>query len=63
MLVLTRRLHEAVVFPELGITVRVVHVKGGAIRLGIEAPKEVAVLREELVGGISPFSPLTLSPP
>jgi carbon storage regulator CsrA len=49
MLVLSRRVREALVFPELGITVRILHLKGGAVRLGIEAPPEVRVLREELV--------------
>ena len=63
MLVLSRRLYEAIVFPGLGITIRVVHVKGGAIRLGIEAPKEVAVLREELLAGGKLSGPLPLSAP
>jgi carbon storage regulator len=49
MLVLSRRVNETVVFPGLGITVRVVRIKGGAVRLGIETPRGVAVLREELL--------------
>jgi carbon storage regulator len=58
MLVLTRRVREAIVFPDLGITVRVVHLKGGAIRLGIEAPKGVTVFREELLAVTRPRSTL-----
>jgi two-component system, OmpR family, response regulator len=49
VLVLSRRLHESIVLPGLGITVRVVSIKPGVIRLGIEAPPDVPVLREELV--------------
>jgi carbon storage regulator CsrA len=48
MLVLSRRPREKIIFPEVNITVQVVSVKSGAVRLGIEAPREVTVLREEL---------------
>jgi carbon storage regulator len=50
MLVLTRRPGEAIVLPELGVTLRVLSVKGRCVRVGVEAPRRVAVLREELVG-------------
>jgi carbon storage regulator len=49
MLVLSRRLGQAVVVPGLDITVRVIAIKGGAVRIGIEAPPDVKVLREELL--------------
>ena len=49
MLVLSRRLNEKVVLPGLGITVQVLAIRRGAVRLGIEAPPGVTVLREELV--------------
>jgi carbon storage regulator len=49
MLVLSRRLNELIVFPGLDITVRVLAVRGNAIRLGIEAPRGVAVFREEIL--------------
>ncbi|MGE0755542.1 MAG: response regulator [Pirellulaceae bacterium] len=48
MLVLTRRQQDKVTFPGLGITVHVVRVDGKAVRLGIEAPDHVRVLRHEL---------------
>lgn len=48
MLVLSRRLHEKIVFPGIGAKVQVVGIKSGVVRLGIEAPPEVAVLRAEL---------------
>ena len=49
MLVLSRRLGEKIVLPGLGITLQVLSVKGNAVRLGIEAPPDVRVLRGELV--------------
>src|SRR6266853_2469308 len=48
MLVLSRKLHEKIVLPTLKVAVQVVGIKGGAVRLGIQAPREVAVLREEI---------------
>src|SRR5260370_8286306 len=48
MLVLSRRLNEKVVFPDFHTAVQVLSVKGGKVRLGIEAPPAVTVLREEL---------------
>jgi carbon storage regulator CsrA len=49
MLVLSRRLQEKVVPPTLGVTIKVVAVKPGVVRLGIEAPRDLPVLREELL--------------
>jgi carbon storage regulator len=48
MLVLSRRRGEKVVFPGLGITVEVVKVAGNRVQLGISAPPEVPVHREEI---------------
>ncbi len=49
MLVLSRRLHEKIVLPGLNVTIQVVAVKGGTVRIGIEAPPDVQVMREELL--------------
>jgi carbon storage regulator len=49
MLVLTRRIGEAIVLPDLGVTVRVLEIDRGRVRLGVEAPPSVVVLRDELV--------------
>ncbi len=50
MLVLTRKLMEKLYIGE-DICVTVVRLEGGQVRLGIEAPREVAVVRAELVPG------------
>jgi carbon storage regulator len=47
MLILTRRVGESVMIGH-EITVTVVEVKGTQIRLGIQAAKDIPVLREEL---------------
>ena len=49
MLVLTRQPHQKIVLPGLHVTLEVVAIKGGAVRIGIEAPPDVQVLREELL--------------
>ena len=48
MLVLTRRENEAIVLAGR-ITVKVVEVRGNHVRVAVEAPKEVRVLRTELI--------------
>ena len=48
MLVLSRREKETVRFPNLGIAVEVVRIKGKTVRLGIDAPKEIRAVRGEL---------------
>lgn len=47
MLILTRKIDEAI---RLGEDIRIVlvQIKGGQVRLGIECPPHVRVLREEL---------------
>ena len=47
MLILTRRVGETVTIGE-EITVTVLGVKGNQVRLGVQAPREVAVHREEI---------------
>lgn len=48
MLVLTRRRDESIVI-DGHITVRVLKVSGGQVRLGIEAPRDVSVVRTEVL--------------
>ena len=49
MLVLSRRPNQKVVFPGLGITIEVLRSRGSVVRLGIEAPENVAILRDEVM--------------
>ena len=49
MLVLSRKPNQVIVFPELGIRVMVVEIKGGSVKIGIEADRRHTVLREELI--------------
>jgi len=50
MLVLTRKLMEKLYIGN-DVCVTVVRLEGGQVRLGIEAPREVSVVRAELVDG------------
>jgi len=49
MLVLSRRPGERVVFPSLGISIEVLRSRGSISRLGIVAPGDIPVLREEIL--------------
>lgn len=60
MLVLSRRLNEKILFPGIGTSVQVIALKPGLVRLGISAPPDVIVLREEVKDRLSEreaFSP------
>ncbi|MDO6444044.1 MULTISPECIES: carbon storage regulator CsrA [unclassified Marinobacter] len=47
MLILTRRVGETLMVGD-DVTVTVLGVKGNQVRIGVNAPKEVAVHREEI---------------
>jgi carbon storage regulator len=47
MLILTRRINETINIDN-NIQVKIISVKGGQVRIGVTAPKDVIVHREEI---------------
>ncbi len=55
MLVLTRRKNQKVLFPNLRMAVEVIDISGRQVRLGIDAPPEIRILRDELPSSETPL--------
>lgn len=53
MLVLSRKPGERIVVPNCELSVTVVAIEGGRVRLGISAPKQLNVYRDEVWRAIS----------
>lgn len=53
MLVLTRKVGEGIKIDE-DVFVRIIQVKGKQVRIGIEAPRDTRIQREELDGAPAP---------
>ncbi|PSR23370.1 MAG: carbon storage regulator [Sulfobacillus acidophilus] len=49
MLVLTRKVNEALLIEDGTIRVVVLSVQGDQVKLGIEAPRNVSIMREEIL--------------
>ncbi len=58
MLVLSRKRDESIVIDD-SIKITVLEIKGGHVKLGIEAPSEVGILRYELWAAIPGNVPTT----
>lgn len=56
MLVLSRKKNESIVIDD-AIVVTVIEIRGDKVRLGIEAPKEVGVHRQEVWAAIQAAQP------
>lgn len=56
MLILTRRVQEALMIGD-NVTVTVLSVKGNQVRLGIDAPRDVEVHREEIYHRVNGTEP------
>jgi two-component system, OmpR family, response regulator len=65
MLVLARQLNERIIMPTVQATIEIVAIKPGGVRLGIDAPPEITILREEVFqrGGTSPATLLAGTEP
>jgi len=48
MLVLSRKIDQSVLLPDLGVEFRVLKVRGNNVSIGIVAPTDVKILRGEL---------------
>lgn len=51
MLVLSRKTDQKIVFPNLGVSLKLLSIRGNLAKIGIEAPKDLAILREEVLDG------------
>ena len=51
MLVLSRKLNESIVIGD-DVVVKVISIEKGVIKLGIDAPREITIIRNELLEGV-----------
>jgi carbon storage regulator len=57
MLVLSRKPGEEIVIPSLQISIRVIESRGDRVRIGIEAPTQIAVHRKEVWDRLRQWQP------
>lgn len=50
VLVVTRHSKEKISFPQVGITIHFIRVHSGNVKMGIDAPRDIAIVRDEIDG-------------
>ena len=48
MLVITRHSKDKISFPQVGITIHFIRVHSGNVKIGIDAPRDIAIVRDEI---------------
>ncbi len=61
MLVLSRKKEEEIRIGD-EVTIKVISIKGGVVRLGIDAPKDVSIVRSELLSGFETCAAISAEP-
>ena len=51
MLILTRKVDQGIVIGD-GIVIKVIGIEGNKVKLGVDAPKNITILREEIVEAV-----------
>lgn len=57
MLVLSTRLNEKILLPDVNAAIEVVAIQSGTVRLGISAPEELRILRENVQDKVAEWGP------
>jgi carbon storage regulator CsrA len=57
MLVLSTRLKEKILLPDVNTAIEVVSIQSGSVRLGISAPEDVRILRENVPDKVAEWGP------